>query len=76
MAGANTSERKTSTGAGPIDFTTSKNNKQELGPSRTNNSLSGGDRDMGDRRRSYRTMNHRSSGVVTQGDNLGKGGNN
>lgn len=74
--GANTSERKTPTHSGGVDFTTSKNNKEELGPSRTNNSLSGGDRDIGDRKRSYRFLNHKQSGVGTQGDNLGKGGNN
>lgn len=76
MAGANTSERKTSTGSGKFSFTTTKNNPQEAGPSRTNNNLSGGDRDMGDRRRSYRVLNHKDTGIATQGDNLGKGGNN
>lgn len=74
--GANTSERKTSTGSGEFQFTTSKNNPQELGRSRTNNTLSGSDRDMGDRRRSYRVLNSKSLGVQSQGDNLGKGGTN
>lgn len=74
--GANTAERKTSTGSGEFQLTTSKNNPQELGRSKTNNTLSGGDRDIGDRRRSYKFLNHKDSGIVTQGDNLGKGGTN
>jgi hypothetical protein len=59
-----------------LGFTTSNNNPQELGPFKSNSSLSGGDRDIGDRNRGYRTLNHKSSGISVQEGQLGKGGNN
>jgi len=62
----NTQETKPRDASGKFTFTATKNNPANAGPYKTNDSLSGGDRDMGDRNRGYRTLDHKHSGIKCQ----------